>query len=294
MKLGCNSYSFHRVFGEGKIDIEMFVRKARELKLDGVEVLDYHTPKDPSSLKALKRLALRLGIELAGVTVNPSVEVKSMPSLGKPYEGNWAGHPYNTPANPLEKAKEWIDISSFLGAPVIRIDTPFYGKEGQRTAEELIEEAVDFYGQCADYGGDRGVTVLIENHGGPIGNATVMLRIINEVNSEWLKILLDTGNFGYDDNAYDQMKQVVEHVLSVHARVFDGARPFQEYYTSGNYWGGIVAKLDYGRIMRILDEAGYDGYIHLERSVPSPKMPGFLDDFIAVPKSLDFLRKLIC
>lgn len=293
LKVGCVSYSYHRAFGEGKIDIQGFVRKAYEFKLDGVEILDYHTPKDRSSLIDLKRLALRLGVELAGVTINPCVKVTSMPSLGKPYSGNWGGHPYSTPADPITKAKEWIDITAFLGAPVIRIDTPFYGKEEGRSAEELIKEAIDFYGQCAEYGGKRGITVLMENHGGPIGNAEAMLRIIKEVDSEWLRVLLDTGNFGFDESAYDQMKKVAEHILSVHARVFDGVLPFQEFCTTGKYWRGAVGKLDYRRILRILDEAGYNGYLHLERSVPSPIQPGFLDDFTAVPKSLEFLKRLI-
>ncbi len=293
MKLGCSTYSYHRAFGEGKIDLEMFVRKAHEFHLEGIEVLDYHTPKDPNSLKELKRLTLKLGIEIAGVTVNPCVEVSSMPSLGKPFGGNWAGHPYSTRADPLKKAKEWIDIAAFLGAPVIRIDTPFYGREEQKSPDELVKEAVDFYGQCADFGKERGVMILMENHGGPIGNAATMLKIVNEVHSEWLEILLDTGNFGFNDNAYDQMKQVADHIFSVHARVFDAVLPFKECYTSGNYWGGNIVGLDYKRIMRILDESGYDGYLHLERSVPSPIQPGFLDDFTAVPKSLEFLRRLI-
>ena len=78
MKVGCSTYSYHRTFNAGKINVEGFLKKMFHLKVDGVELLDLHMTADPENLRRLKRLALKLGIEVAAVTINPSIGVKSI------------------------------------------------------------------------------------------------------------------------------------------------------------------------------------------------------------------------
>jgi L-ribulose-5-phosphate 3-epimerase len=102
------------------------------------------------------------------------------------------------------------------------------------------------------YAGRRGVTLLLENHWGFTGNAAGVLRILQDVASPWLKVVLDIGNFNFCADPYDEMTALAPYALMVHAKTYRGGGL---YYT---------AELDYPRIARLLKQADFRGYVSLE------------------------------
>ena len=110
----------------------------------------------------------------------------------------------------------------------------------------------------------------LENHWGLGRTAAGLLRIYNAVHSPWLKITMDTGNFLED--TYSQMEQIAPHAILVQAKTYFGGG---EWYT---------LDIDYGRVARILQNAGFHGYISLE-------FEGKENSATGVPKSLEVLRK---
>ena len=74
MRLGISSWSYHRTIETGKLDqIGWIEKSAKELKLDGVEILDIHFPQtDEKYLRNLKKLCtdLRLDIYILSATSN--------------------------------------------------------------------------------------------------------------------------------------------------------------------------------------------------------------------------------
>ena len=110
----------------------------------------------------------------------------------------------------------------------------------------------------------------LENHWGISSTPEGLLRIVNGVNAPWLGILMDTGNFLEDP--YDDLKQIADKTVLVSAKTYYGGG---EWYT---------LDLDYQRIAKILQDAGYRGYITLE-------FEGKEDAKTAVPKSIERLRK---
>ena len=97
-----------------------------------------------------------------------------------------------------------------------------------------------------------------------------VLRIVKAVDSPWLQVTLDTGNFLEDP--YDRLAVLAPKAVFVQAKT---------------YWGGGVwytLKLDYARIAKILRTANYRGYVSLE-------FEGKEDPRTAVPKSLKLLRE---
>jgi len=97
-----------------------------------------------------------------------------------------------------------------------------------------------------------------------------VLRVVKEVDSPWLQVTLDTGNFLEDP--YDKLEQLLPHTVLVQAKTYYGGG---EWYT---------LDLDYPRIAGILKNAGFKGWVSLE-------MEGKEDPAKAVPKSYDVLRK---
>jgi sugar phosphate isomerase/epimerase len=94
--------------------------------------------------------------------------------------------------------------------------------------------------------------------------------VVKEVNSPWLKVTADTGNFLEDP--YDKLEQLAPHAALVQAKTYYG----------GGLWYEL--DLDYPRIARLFKKHGYRGYISLE-------FEGKEDPKTAVPKSLELLRK---
>ncbi|HEV8605230.1 MAG TPA: sugar phosphate isomerase/epimerase family protein, partial [Tepidisphaeraceae bacterium] len=115
-----------------------------------------------------------------------------------------------------------------------------------------------------------GVTMGFENHWGLGRTPEGLLRIVDSLNSPWLKITLDTGNFLEDP--YDKLVKCAPKTALVQAKTYFG----------GGLWYSL--DLDYPRIAKILKDADYQGYISLE-------FEGKEDPHTAIPKSLQLLRK---
>jgi sugar phosphate isomerase/epimerase len=113
------------------------------------------------------------------------------------------------------------------------------------------------------------VVLGLENHWGLGRTAEGVRRIVDEINSPWLKVTLDTGNFLEDP--YDQLEQLAPDTCLMQAKT---------YYGEGKWY---TLDLDYPRIGEIMRHSQYKGYISLE-------FEGKGDPMEAVPKSLEVLR----
>lgn len=113
--------------------------------------------------------------------------------------------------------------------------------------------------------------LLLENHWGLTTTVNGMLRIIETINSPWLRAILDMGNFYFEPDMYAAMQTIAPHVWLAHAKTYPG--------------GGTVftLDLDYARIFRMLLDAGFAGYVSLE-------MEGHEPAETAVPKSIAMLE----
>jgi len=90
------------------------------------------------------------------------------------------------------------------------------------------------------------------------------------VNSPWLQVTLDTGNFLEDP--YDRLAKLAPKTVLLQAKT---------YYGGGRWY---TLDLDYARIATLMKKVNYRGYISLE-------FEGKADPLSAVPKSLELLRK---
>jgi len=103
-----------------------------------------------------------------------------------------------------------------------------------------------------------------------VGGVPRVNRVVDGVNSPWLQITMDTGNFLEDP--YDRLKLIAPRTVFVQAKTYYG----------GGTWYSL--DLDYDRIARILRGVNYRGYICLE-------FEGKESAATAIPKSLAMLRK---
>jgi sugar phosphate isomerase/epimerase len=138
------------------------------------------------------------------------------------------------------------------------------------TEDEGFQWCIDSINECLPHAEQAGVVLALENHWGLTRTPEGLLRIVNSIDSPWLGVLMDTGNFLEDP--YEKLEEIAPQTVFVQAKTYYGGG---EWYT---------LDLDYPRIAKILKKVEYKGYISLE-------FEGKEDANTGVPKSIDLLKK---
>lgn len=268
--IAVSTYSFWH-FLPDLVKIEDCVAMASDMGFDAVEILEkqMHT-KEPAYLCTLKRQALLSGLALCGLSTHQS---------------------FLSPNSAERKKNIDITISSIelayaLGIPTVRVNTGRWGTSKDfddlmknrgiepplpgYTDEDAFPWVIESLEKCLPTAEKCGVVLGLENHWGLARTPQGLLRIVATVNSPWLGVTLDTGNFL--DDPYEKLTAIAPRATYVHAKTYYG----------GGVW--YTLDLDYERIAAILHKVHYRGFISLEYE-------GREDARTAVPKSLALLRK---
>lgn len=257
LKLSIAAYSYRKLL-TAKTDpmtLDDFIETGAELGLDAVEPTSYYfRDTSPAYLRGLRAKAFRLGLDISGTAV-----------------GNDFGHPPGDKREgQIAHVKRWVDHAETLGAPVIRIFAG-HARKGQ-SAEEAHKLMVEGIEQCCAYAGEHGIYLALENHGGPTATADGLLQIVRDVNSPWFGVNLDTGNFRSPD-PYADMAAAAPYALNVQVKVALRA-------------AGKHQPSDYPRLVKLLRDAGYRGYLALEYEAKE-------DPLAAIPRHVAALRTAI-
>ena len=266
MKLSLAAYSFNSLLptrgtpdqiAKAKFTLEKFIDFCAEQGLDGAELTAYYFPKEITNdyLMSLKERTFRLGLDISGTAIGNDF---CLP-VGEARQQN------------LKMCREWIDHSAALGAPVIRI---FAGNVPKGESEEAARErCVDGINQSLDYAATKGVCLALENHGGITATPEQMLKILRAVKpSPWFGVNFDGGNFHTED-PYADLARIAPYATNAQIKVdviSDGKKQLA----------------DLGRVVKILQEAHYRGFLVLEYESTE-------DPFVAIPGHLKTLRALI-
>ena len=259
MKLSLAAYSFRDSLAgkEPKMTLDDFVRLCADLNLDGTELTSYYFPKDFNDdyLIHLKQLTFRLGLDISGTAI----------------ANDFCLPPGEEREKTLAHTRKWIDHAALMGAPVIRIFAGNVPKGGSE--QEAIERCAAGINESLEYAAKKGVCLALENHGGITATPEQMLRIIERVNdSPWFGVNFDGGNFQTAD-PYGDLAKIAPYAIN--AQLKTDIHP-----------GGKHEQTDLSRVVKILADAGYRGYIVLEYESKE-------DAKTAVPRHIETLRKII-
>jgi sugar phosphate isomerase/epimerase len=135
--------------------------------------------------------------------------------------------------------------------------------------EDGFPWVIDALEKCLPTAEKCGVVMGLENHWGLGLTPEGVMKIVDAVQSPYLQVTLDTGNFLEDP--YTKLEKLVPNAVLVQAKTYYGGG---EWYT---------LDLDYQRIAKLLRNGKYQGWVSLE-------FEGKEDYKIAIPKSLKLLR----
>ncbi len=253
LSIGLAAYSFREHFGWMKgeareprgreMDMFGFIDFCAEHGCHGAELTSYFFPAsvDSGYFNRVKRHAFLRGVDVCGTAIGNDFSMGE----GTHLDGEIAA------------AKTWLKKAALMGAPHVRF---FAGTgRGFSAGKDRVAAAVTALRECAACAGELGIFIGIENHGAI--TADFLLDLVKEVDSPWVGINLDSGNFISDDPYADFARcapWAVNVQLKVHIRRNEPA--------------------DLPRLVGLLRQARYQGYVVLEyeSGKPSEEIPGYL------------------
>ena len=270
IKLGISSYSYWH-FRTKRVPIETVIDKTASLGVSGLDVLHRQMDSEkPDYLQKLKRHAFLNGVDLICLSIHQDFVEPTAEARNKN----------------IEHTKKCIELAYQMGIPCIRLNSGRWGTARNfnhlmelrgnepvlpgHTEDEGFKWCIDSIEKCLPKAAECGVILALENHWGLTRTPEGLLRIANAIDSPWLGVLMDTGNFL--ENPYGKLEQIAKKTVFVQAKTYHGGG---EWYT---------LDLDYERIAAILRKVDYSGYISLEFEGKAHADEG-------VPKSIETLRK---
>mgnify|MGYP000852646263 FL=1 len=146
----------------------------------------------------------------------------------------------------IENHYKWVKAAKFLGCHSIRVNAAGRGTMGQTQAA-----AIDGLGRLAEYAAGHGINVIAENHGGNSSYGKWLAEIMKCINKPNCGTLPDLGNF-YEYDRYRGVQELMPFAKGVSGKTHD----FDE--------NGNETQIDYVRMMKIIADSGYKGYIDVE------------------------------
>lgn len=236
-------WSFHRALRAGEMDhLDFPVVAQRDYGIDGIEYVNvffFDKARDTGYLGEMKKRADGEGVSSLLIMCDR--------------EGDLGDADETNRRTAVANHEKWLEAARTLGCHSIRVNAR---SNPELDFEEQQRLAADGLRRLCELADPYGIHVLVENHGGLSSNGAWLARVMERVGHPRIGTLPDFGNFRIrDDEWYDRyrgVRELMPYAKAVSAKSHD----FDE---AGNETG-----TDYDRMMRIVLDAGYRGYVGIE------------------------------
>jgi len=250
-------WSFHRALQEGKLDHLDFPAKAK--KEFGISAVEYvngffggtkmdfrEAAKNKTYLNELLKRSQDAGV------FNHLLMCDDEGPLSAPDQKERLAS--------VDNHKKWIEAAKILGCLTVRVNL-----HGEGDPEERKKASIDALSRLGEFAKPMNINVVVENHGSVTSNAEWLTGVMKQVSMNNVGTLPDFGNFcmshpwgtiqeGCNDqyDIYKGIQLMLPYAKGVSAKTYD---------FDGN---GQQPLLDYKRLLAIVKESGFSGYIGIE------------------------------
>ena len=239
LKISLAQWSLHRSIFNGELDNLDFARYAKnQFDIEAVEYVNrFFIDKDFSYIKEMKKRADDAGVKSLLIMCD------DLGRLGEP--------------DPLKRKEavqnhfKWVEYAKILGCFAIRVNAASEG-----SYEDQMKYAADGLSQLTALAEKNNMNVLVENHGGLSSSGAWLSNVIKLVDHPLCGTLPDFGNFRLsEDEEYDRylgLSEMLPFAKGLSAKSYD-------FDKDGN-----ETTIDYFKMMKIVADSGYSGYIGIE------------------------------
>ena len=242
-KISLAEWSLHRELFSKKIDHLDFISLAKtEFGISAVEYVNSFFFEKARDRKYLNKMKSRANDH----------DVRSLLIMCD-NEGNLGDPDKNKRYKAVENHYKWAEAAAFLGCHSIRVNAR---SDDKLSYDNQLDLAADGLSRLVDFCSDLKINAIVENHGGLSSNGAWLSALMKKIDHPSVGTLPDFGNFMIQDNEwYDRYKGVEE--LMPFAKAVSAKS--HEFDLNGN-----EVRTDYNKMMEIVLEAGYNGYVGIE------------------------------
>lgn len=240
-KISLAEWSLHRTLNDHKLDNLDFAKVAKHDY--GIEAVEYvnqffkDKAQDKRYLAELKQRAEDNGVKTLLIMIDGEG------ALGDADEAKRK--------QAVENHYQWVEAARFLGCHSIRVNAASAG-----SYDEQLDLAADGLRRLTEFADPQGINVIVENHGGLSSNGEWLTAVIKKVSMKRCGTLPDFGNFllgkGKEYDRYKGVAELMPFAKAVSAKSHDFDEQGNETHT------------DYRKMMKIVVDAGYRGYVGIE------------------------------
>ena len=248
-------WSLHRSLYAWELDHLDFAKISKEnFGIDAIEYVNsffFEKAEDKSYLREMKTRADDYGVKSLLIMCD------NEGSLGDPDN--------QKRQKAVENHYKWHEAAKYLGCHSIRVNAylteSLHGLEvGDYTKtgsyENQVSLAADGLRKLTEFGANLGINTIVENHGGLSSDGAWLASVMKAVDHPMCGTLPDFGNFRIEgDRWYDRYKGVKE--LMPYAKAVSAKS--HDFDSNGN-----ETRTDFFRMMDIVIDAGYSGYVGIE------------------------------
>jgi sugar phosphate isomerase/epimerase len=253
IKISLNAYSFNAPLTNGSMSLDDLLEFSSDTILQAVDLTGYYFPGYPAVpsdeyIFHIRNKAFRLGLDISGTGVRNDF---AEPDASKRKEH-------------IALVKNWIEVASKLGAPVIRIFAGTKNPQGypwHKVSEWMMKDVQE----CVEHGRKHGVMIGMQNHNDFIKTAADVEKIMKMNSSKWFGLILDTGSYQTGD-PYQQIADTAKYAVNWQLK-------------ENVFINGVETPADVDKIIAIIKSSGYRGYVPIETLGPGDpriKVPAFL------------------
>ncbi len=248
-RISLAQWSLHRTLRAGELDNLDFARTAREVY--GIEAVEYvnaffkDKADDRAYLTEMKQRAADSGVKSLLIMCDGEGALGAADDAAR--------------AQAIENHHKWVEAAVFLGCHSIRVNA-----QSEGSYDEQLALAADGLRRLSEFGDQHGINVIVENHGGLSSNGAWLAAVMKRVDHPRCGTLPDFGNFriggkpgqSWDEGEWYDRYKGVEELMPYAKAVSAKSNDFDE--------AGNETRTDYRRMMKIVLDAGYRGWVGIE------------------------------
>lgn len=245
-KISLAQWSLHRsLFSKdiNHLDFATIAKKSGCTGLEYVNTFFFDKAKDISYLNKMNSIANSEGVENVLIMVDN--------------EGAIADKNTKNRQQTIENHYKWVDAAHHLGCHAIRVNL-----SGNGTKEEIAKAGIESLTKLSEYAQGSNINILVENHGGLSSNGKWMNHVFSQIKTHNCGTLPDFGNFCISKNKENKCREEYDRYTGIQELL-----PFAKAVSAKSAVfnkNGDESKIDYYRVLKMVKESGYTGFIGIE------------------------------
>ena len=191
--------------------------------------------------------------------------------------------------------KQWIDTASEIGCHSIRVNL----RSEEPDSKKILDNSSESISKLIEYSKSQEIGIVVENHGGITGDADWLVGLMENINDSYVGTLPDFGSYNFCIKRGDLNLEDIESDCENQYDKYIGVQkllPYAKGVSAKSHefkLNGEEKSTDYKKMMQIISNSAYEGFITIEYEGAVMNMFGNKGNYLDTHEGVEATRKLI-